>query len=198
MAADKDVRLVIKARNEATKAIDSVADALKQLSESQKKTGQSAKQMESVLGALGAEFQRLTKEAAALSALGRISSELDRATAAVKRLEEAARSSSADFERLKADTDQAASATARLKAQAEALTNTYNQQKNAVREARREQAAANEELRKAEAMQRRVATSRFPISLVECGRVGPGVCRCRSRESPSECRDGGGLLQAPS
>lgn len=157
--ADKDVRLVIRARNEASKAIESVADALKQLSDSQKKTGQSAKQMESLLSTLGAEFQKLNKEAAALGALSKISTELDKATAAVKRLEEAARASSDDLAKLTRDSEQAAATTARLKAQAERLASAYEQQKNAVREARKEQTAANEALRRAEALQRRVATA---------------------------------------
>lgn len=157
--AEKDVRLVIRARNEASKAIESVADTLKKLNEQQKSTGQSAKQMEGMLGQLASEFQRLTKEAAGLNALTKVSSELDKAAQAVKRLEEATRTSAQDFAKLARSAQQAAAETNKLRGQSDGLARAMDTQKTAIAAARTEQTRANAELRKAEQLQRRVATA---------------------------------------
>lgn len=154
--AEKDVQLVIRARNAASKAIEAVADSLGDLNSASKATSQSAKQMGSLLGQLGSEFQRLNREVAGLTALGKVADQIGRAESAVKRLEGATRSSAEDFARLARETERAAAETARLRGETEALERSYKDQKAAVASARKEQTQANAELRKAETLQRRV------------------------------------------
>jgi len=144
--AEKDIRLVIKAKNEATKAIESVSDALKDLVSQNSKTTKSAKEADSVLGKLGDEFKRLSAEISGLSALNKVAAELDRAAAALGKLEQEAKSASDDLERVTQESKQAAEESSRLRAQSEELAKSQEAQAEAVKKARKEMRAANKEL----------------------------------------------------
>lgn len=151
----KDVELVIRAKDAATSAIDSIKDALKDLTGIQDKVGKSAAKTDTLLGDLGRQLRSLTKEAQGLSAFGKIAGEMERAGNAVERLESTVKGSAAEFAKL-----------ARESKQAEASANSLRQQleneQNAIKQSTQARKAANAELRdvnklvkEAEANQRR-------------------------------------------
>lgn len=164
--ADKDVNLVIKAKNDATRAIDSVADALKTLSGIQDDVAKSAAKTDDVLGQLGQELSNLNSQAKGLSALSTIALQLDKAGDAVKRLEAEVGKTTAEFDSLGKSAAEAQQTTARLSSDVERQTKALVAQKAATDAAKAAQTAANKELRAAETvlgrLEKRVATAKKP------------------------------------
>lgn len=148
--ASKDVELVIKARNEASRAIDAVSSALKDLAGTQDSTGKSAGKVDGLLGKLGEEFRNLTREAAALGAVGKAAVQIDIAGAAVLRIEADTVKAAQEIKRLSDETGSASERTARLRAESEAAASAIDAQRRATAAARAEQTSANRELRAAE------------------------------------------------
>ncbi len=89
MANKGDVELVVRAKNEATKSLGAVADAIKELTQQNTELGKSAEKADGLIGALSREVRDLGKTAAGLTQFEKIASSLDRATAAVTRTEQA-------------------------------------------------------------------------------------------------------------
>lgn len=85
--AKRDVELIIRARDNARKAIEGVSGALRDLTTQQDQVANSARRTDGLLGALGSELNRLNAEVQGLNALGKVAGQLDRAAAAVARLE---------------------------------------------------------------------------------------------------------------
>lgn len=148
--ADKDVRLIIRAKNEASRAIDSVSKALTDLDKNQKKAGESAGKADSLLGSLGEEFQRLTREANGLGALNRVASQIDRVTSAIARIEGEAKQAADNLTRFQTEANAAAESTQRLKSQVGGLEAELKKQQRATDAAREARTKANREVRKAE------------------------------------------------
>lgn len=177
--AEKDVSLVIKAKEQATKAIDSVADALRVLSEVQQEVAGSASKTDGVLAQLRDELANLDREARGLAALNRVAKELDKAANAVGRLDAAAAAAVDEQKKLGAASAAASENTAKLRKAADEAKAAYERQKSAVAgltaEQRKDEAAtkaaraerdrlkqamneANSALRTAEGNERRLAT----------------------------------------
>jgi chromosome segregation ATPase len=154
--ADKDVSLVIKARDEATRAIDTAADALKNLSKIQNDVGTSAGKADDLLGKLGDELKALQDQTKGLSALGAIATQLDKAAAAVGRLESQVGKTTADIERFAQASAEEDARTAALTAQIEAQTKALAAQQEAQRRAREELTQANAALRSQESVLARI------------------------------------------
>lgn len=148
--ADRDVKLIIRAKNEASRAIDSVSEALKELNQSQEETGRSAAKADGLLGELGAEFQRLNKEIAGLNALSRVAAEIQKVERAVERIQSDTRSAAAEFGRYAREAEKASAATARLTAQSLRFREAVSREEGLLKSLRAERSRANAELRKSE------------------------------------------------
>ena len=127
MANKRDVSLVIRAKNEATKAIDSVSEALKVLSGAQDAAGKSSDKAGGLLSKLGDEARNLAAEVQGLSALQKVSSSIDKAALSVGRLQqsvEASKGSVAGFSKsyaeATANVEKLEAATRKAKAAADA------------------------------------------------------------------------------
>ncbi|MDQ0317725.1 glycoside hydrolase family protein [Amorphus orientalis] len=157
--ADKDIRLVIRAKNEANRAINSVSDALKELVAINGKTEESADKVDTVIGKLGREFKKLSAEVSGLSALGKVSAQMERAAGAMDRLQKEAHDASAEFERVSKEAQAAARATESLRQKQSQLTATQTNLKTSVAASKKEMQEANRELKAAEKALERVATA---------------------------------------
>lgn len=115
---NRDVNLTISAKNQATAAIDSVAEALKVLAGIQAQVGESAAQADGLLGELGAELANLGKQAQGLQALGVVAKSMEATAGAVERLKSSVASAKGENEALAASYGQAGEATRALAAAA--------------------------------------------------------------------------------
>lgn len=84
--ANRDVKLIIRAKNEASREIDSVSDALKQFVSDTEKAGSSASKADDLLGRLGQEFGKLNSQIAGLKSLDKIAGYMDRVARGVENL----------------------------------------------------------------------------------------------------------------
>lgn len=154
--ADRDVQLIIRARNAASKAIDAVSDSLKELDANQKQVGNGAGKADSALGSLATEFSRLNKEAAGLAALSKVAGEMERAEKSVKGLQNETRRSAAEFATYARDAEKAAAAAAKLRSQVGRQEEALAREQAALKLSRSERTRANGELRKAETQYRKL------------------------------------------
>lgn len=164
----REVDLVIRAKNEATKAIDSIKEALKELAGSQERVGQSAREADGLLGALGKQLNQLNAEARGISALGKAADYVDRTAAAVGKLDANVARATRTLSDLNQESQRNASATANLKTQAEAAAAALLRQEAATKAAKKAQSDANAEMRRAQStltgLENKVAKSKTPPS----------------------------------
>lgn len=138
--ARKDVDLVIRARDEAAKVVDSITAAINEFVEAQGELNQSAGKTSSTLGRLGTAIAGLDKELRGLSVGDKIAQEFDRAQAAAQRL-------NAEFE----ETQASARDLARDLQRAEHATERLQQKTAGAAQAQQRQAAILEKQRAAQA-----------------------------------------------
>lgn len=155
--AKRDVELVVRARNEATKAVDSVSDALKRLNDIQNQVVVGAGKASTGLDGLKGSATELKARLDTLKALETVVGQLDRATAAVGRLEAEVTGTQADIAKLTAETQKAAAAALGLRNAASSTTDAIREQKEVIAEVRTDLTATNRELRIAEAANRKLA-----------------------------------------
>lgn len=146
----RDVELIIRARNEASKAIDAVNAALKGLIATQGDTVSSAQKTDTVLGQLGAELEKLKAKAAGLEAFGTIVQQLTLAGDAATRLGNDLNRTVSDLAKLKEAATAAAAQTAKLVGEARSASQAYAQQKSSLASAKAALTAINAEVRRAE------------------------------------------------
>lgn len=147
--AKRDVELVIRAKNEASKAVKSIADALDALTSNQEKFVKSAERTDSTLDALGKALGDLNKQFRGMTATAKVASELDNASAAMQRLEAETSKAEAEFEQLAATTKAATAETARLKAETEQAAAAMKTAKAATAQAAENQKQLNAAIREA-------------------------------------------------
>lgn len=143
MAGNKDVELVVRARNEATRILKTVEEALTDVADAQRgivKEGGSAETMMTRLGRSIVDFQR----AAGTNPTKDLTDGLGRAQQAMKGLEVEAEKTQAELKALNQGFEQAKQATAGYQAQTEKLHQTM---RGSARELGRMQAAHAEEER---------------------------------------------------
>lgn len=148
--AQRDVELRLRARDDASKNVRKVSEALKQIASDAESAAKGAGKTGSALGTLAADVARLQAESSKLKSFGIIATQLDRATAAVERSENALRGAQGEFARVAAESDRAAFAAANFRAQTEAQAAALERNKQALVQTRTEQAKANEIVRQAE------------------------------------------------
>lgn len=163
--ARKDVDLVIRAKDEAAKVVDSITAAINDFVEAQGDLNQSAGKTSSVLGALGTALSGLDKELRGLSVSNKITAEFDKATAAAQRLNAEFEETQAAARDLAKDLARAEYATDRLTQKAQGAAQAQQKQSAALDKARASQAALTAALTKA--TQERDKLTRQDARLVE-------------------------------
>ncbi|PZR90342.1 MAG: hypothetical protein DI537_19190 [Stutzerimonas stutzeri] len=153
MARNSEVELVIRAKDAATQAIDSIKDALADLSGAQKDAGDSAKKTDGLLGQLGQQLNKLNTEARGLAAFAKVASEIDKAGAAVSRLEGDVRKSAGEFAKLARETETASRNADRLRGDLAAEQRVLEAATKARAEAAKQLREATAEVKKAERQQ---------------------------------------------
>lgn len=153
----KDVELVIRARQEGAKALESFTAGVKELVGLQEDLAASSKSSNSQLAILGTEMSALGREVKNLQEFGRVVSNLDKAATAVDRLQGRVSATTRELEGLTRAQQQAAAATAQAKVAADEAARAYDAQRvqaaairkesGATSAAYLEQAAATRELK---------------------------------------------------
>ena len=146
----KDVQLVIRAKDEAKKSITAITAALKELSGSQDTVGKSAQKTDSLLSSLAEEFAQLERQVRALGALGKLAGMLDQAGAAVGRMDNAVKAAKGGAEGLIQEYGKASQSTQRLRQQAEAAAIALGKQDAATKAAKAELASIDNQVKQAE------------------------------------------------
>lgn len=149
MAGDRrDVELIIRAKDQASRAFDSVTKALGQFSEEQKSTIKDASRTGDALAKLGAAFSGLEKSLGGASAASAISRNLDKAQASVARLEQSVVSTASEWTQYATKVKAASEEVARLGEKTAAAKTALDKANSAIRTAKTEQAALGAELAK--------------------------------------------------
>lgn len=152
-----DVELVIRAKNDATKAVQSVVEDLKKLVGVQTDAGKSAQQTDTLLGKLKATFVQLDSEIKGLSALAKIARSFDQAQVAVQRLEKQFGSTTAETQRLAAENEKASASVTKLTGEVQQSATALEKQRVATAAARAESSAQAKALKEAETALSRMA-----------------------------------------
>ena len=148
--AGKDIDLVIRARDKASNEIDKISKALKQNVQDQQGLAKGAAKTSDSLSKLTADAAKFQTELSKLQSAGKVAAELDKATAAVGRMEGSLRSNAAELAKLARDTEAAALAATRLKAQLAAEETALTGNKAALTASRKELTEVNKLVRQAE------------------------------------------------
>ncbi len=148
--ATRDVELIVKARDQASAAAKTITDSFKKLAEAETQVGTSSEKTSTLLGQLKTELASLQASAGALSGFQKVATSIDRADAALIRLQtDAARaqdalqrsslgaqSQSLALQRVKLASDAASESLARQKAALAALQEQQSRQQGSVNAAR--------------------------------------------------------------
>lgn len=145
-----EVDLVVRARNEAKKAIDSVRDAVTGLRDAQDDLSKSAEKSGGPLGRFVDELTKLKSEAEGIRSLGKVKDSLEAIAARASRTETAVNKTAKALHDLQIEAAQTAAKTAQLKTNLDATKQALDRETEAFRKLRKENTAANNELAKAE------------------------------------------------
>lgn len=149
MVADRDVNLIIRAKNEATQALLSVADALKLITAGQEKVGQSANKTEGIIGQLVTELAALKAQGEGLKVFGTIATQMDKAAGAIGRIGTEVDRTVSDLARLSTEFQNAGAKTDRLKTQTREAAEAIERHKAALKAAKADQRDATAEVTRA-------------------------------------------------
>ncbi|HLP67778.1 MAG TPA: tape measure protein [Rhizobium sp.] len=148
--AKRDVELVIRAKDQAKATIQSVAGALEDLAKTQKDVGQSAQQTDGLLGRLGAEFKNLNAQVQGLQAFSKVATQIDKATAALTRLEAETKTAEGNAASFAAAYTKAAATLSKVEQQGRLAVAALERQKAATLSAKAAQEQINAEILKAQ------------------------------------------------
>lgn len=151
--ANRDVNLIIRAKNQASKNLDAVSDALKTLKGSQDGLAASTSKVDGALSGLGGELDRLKAKAGAFSALDKAKTIMDSAAGAVGRLKSELSGTEQRLESLGAESKIAADRIAELERASAEVAARLKSEKAALESAKQatlQKAAAMRELASAE------------------------------------------------
>lgn len=119
--AKRDVELVVRARNEASKSLQAITSALDELTKAQGKTGEGAEKTGSTLARLGDELNKLSSALTKSTGVDKLGAAMDKASAAVSRMEQSLAKTAAEGETLRAQMAESAVAAAKLAQEVENL-----------------------------------------------------------------------------
>ena len=154
---NKDVNLTITAKNAATKTIQSVNSALKELKASQGSANRESAKAGSVISRLSTEYAALTGQAKKLKAAAEISGSINKATSAVKRLSDTAKIASANQKLLEQDMKASKAQTSALAGEQDRLSRVYEKQGLKLKAAKEARARLRKELTLEENLYKRVS-----------------------------------------
>lgn len=137
-SGNRDVELVIRAKNEASKALDAVTSALDTLTKAQADTAKGSEKTGDLLAQLGAQLGKLQQQVAGASTLDRLAGSMERAAGAVARLETSTGSLTDEQAQLAAEVKVSENALGDLIAKALNLQQVLNQQAGATAKAKAE------------------------------------------------------------
>lgn len=140
---ERDVELVIRARDEAERALNKITDALLGMSKAQQTVAGTAKGADGAIAALTQELGDLETRLKGLGDMAKVVSGLDKATDSVNRLETEVSQTVSDLERLKQEAQASAAAVAQAEQKKAAAAQGTKQERQAanvaLREAKREE-----------------------------------------------------------
>lgn len=184
--AQKDVELRLKARDDASKHVKKVSDALKTIAADADKAAKGAGNTGAALGSLAADVARLQSEASRLKSFGNIAVQLDKSTAAVERSERALKGAQEEFARLAAESKVANAAASNFKIQMDAQAAALAQNKRALADTRTEQTKVNAVVRQAEKDQIALNAARSKRATGNRATAGVGIEAGTPRSSARE------------
>lgn len=126
---NRDVELVIRAKNEASKALGAVSSALDELTKAQQKVSTGSDKTSSLLNQLGSSLSKLNQQVGGMSAFDRIATSTDKASAAVARLEKELSDLTAEQSKVAAEMGKTDKVVTHLAASSERLAATLSKQK---------------------------------------------------------------------
>jgi tape measure domain-containing protein len=146
--ARKDVELVIRAKNDASKTVEAINSAFDTLKDLLGQVTGAGGKTDSMLGRLSAALTDLDKSTKG-SGINSIADQMSKATAAAGRLEAELAQVGAEAKQFAADSAAAAAQTAKLRAESEALAASMKAQQAAVEKAGAAQKALNQKIAEA-------------------------------------------------
>lgn len=126
---NRDVELVIRARNEASKALGAVSSALDELTASQRKVSTGSTETSTMLSRLGATLTQLNTQVRGVNTFDRLASGMQKATTTVAKLEQELDSLTASQARTTSQISRTENAVGHLDAAHTRLTGTLAKQK---------------------------------------------------------------------
>lgn len=151
--ADRDVNLIIRAKNQASATIDSVADALKVLTDAQEKVAGSGGKTNSAMAQLGDELAKMNAKVSGMQAMSKLAGILERTRGGIVSLQNGVADAASKFAAYSSSADQARNSVVALEQQQASLIARIGQEKAARDEARKElnkTSAAQKELTSAQ------------------------------------------------
>lgn len=147
--ARRDAELVIRAKDQAGKAVDAITSAIEGLVTAQGELSKGADKSNSALTRLGTAVASIDKALKGVNVSETLAKELESASTASERLRNSMATTASESSRLARELVQASNATAELRRQAGSAEAIVNQQAAALQKSRAEHAALTKELREA-------------------------------------------------
>jgi tape measure domain-containing protein len=147
MSPRKDVELVVRAKDQASKTVDKIADAIVGLVKGQGDLTNSAGKSDDALSRMTDAFAKLGKELKGLTVAGKLEGEFKRAESAITRLDAATASSRGEQQRLTQEIVKAVGAYDKLVAAMDESRAEQDRATAALRNARTAQSAATSDLK---------------------------------------------------
>lgn len=132
MANNRDVNLVIRARDEAKKTLNGITAALGEFALAQNTLNKSAGQTNSLLGKLSSEYAELAREVQGLAVLSKLAGQMDSLNAAFSRNQAAVQRSKETAAGLVGDYGRMSVATAKLRKESDLTSAALERQKSEI------------------------------------------------------------------
>lgn len=149
MASNKDVRLVIRAKNDASKTFEEASDAIKSFADIATGAAGSVNKFGDYISKLTNQGRQLVSQLSGLQALSKINASLSEASAAVKKMGESLKASKAELESIKQQYSDASAKVTELKKASDNLVESQLKQSQAAKTLKKDLADSNKELRAA-------------------------------------------------
>ena len=148
--ASRDVDLVIRARDESTKAVEAITKALNELVSGIKETQHGVEQGDSALSKFGKSIAELDKAFRGADSAERFSQQIDRALASTAKMEVEAAATAQEVERLAGELTSAAEATQKYRTRVEQTAQALEEERAALKKAQAGHQEVNQQLRQAQ------------------------------------------------
>jgi tape measure domain-containing protein len=193
--AKRDVELIIRAKNAASRELDAVTKSLERLDDQQTAVGESARKTDSLIGQLADEFSKLQTVSGNLKSLDKIREQVERSGQALQRQKTDLQTARANLQEFTTAQQTAAASSNRLqkelaessaalKQEAQAVAQTRQQFKQYEQDARRAAAAAAAAEKALAAARQRYATK--PSISNEANLVESSLAVQRARQAQRE------------